>query len=424
MIIFTTAVAVVLTVSFICSFCESVLLSLGPAQTEALAQHHRRAGKLMADFRRNIDVPIAAILILNTAAHTVGAAVAGASYVSVFGGESLWIFTIIFTLAVLLFTEIIPKTLGVSHARLLALPVAYAIRFMTTVLYPLVFVSERISRSLRSDKSSPVTSVEEIRLLAALGRTEGVVGPRTADIIVSATHLRQLTAGDVMLPRQEVVYLSAAMDRQALLATVRESGFSRFPFAPGTDLEEVSGIVIVRELLYWMQDYPDGPVDWSQLVHEPVIVPESMPLTALLRTFQEARFHLAIVIDEYGGVEGIVTLEDVIEEVVGEILDESDQPVEDIWPQSDDSVHVRATVELRKVCAMLGLRWQPEDEVATIGGLVTELLGRLPVRGDTVRWNNCLLEVLAAGPRRPELISVRRLTEEELVEDDDEVETG
>lgn len=420
MIIFTTAVAVVLTVSFICSFCESVLLSLGPAQTEALVQRHGRAGKLMADFKRNIDVPIAAILILNTAAHTVGAAVAGASYVTVFGGETLWIFTIVFTLAVLLFTEIVPKTLGVSHARLLALPVAYVIRFMTLALYPLVAVSERISRSLRSDKNAPVTSVEEIRLLAALGRTEGVVGPRTADLIVGATHLRQLTAGDVMLPRQAVVYLSAGMDRREMLDTVRESGFSRFPFTPGTDLEEVNGIVIVRELLYWMQDHPEGTVDWPEVVREPMIVPESMPLTALLRTFQAARFHLAIVVDEYGGVEGIVTLEDVIEEVVGEILDESDQPVEDIWPQSDGSLHARGTVELRKLCAQLDLPWQPEDEVATIGGLVTELLGRLPVRGDTARWNNCLLEVLAAGPRRPELISVRRLLKEELAEDDDE----
>lgn len=425
MALFIIAVTTVLCISFICSFCESVLLSLGPAQTEALIQRHRRAGLLMTSFKRNIDVPIAAILILNTAAHTIGAAVAGASYVKVFEPETLWIFTIVFTLAVLLITEIIPKTLGVTYARLLALPVTYAIRTMTILLYPLVVVSERISRSLRRDKTTPVTSVEEIRLLAALGRTEGVVGPRTADLIVGATHLRQLTAGDSMLPRQEVIYLSGGMDRHEALSAVRESGYSRFPFTPSGDLDDASGVVIAKELLFWAQDHTDEPIDWNQLVREPMVVPESMPLTSLLRTFQEARFHLAIVVDEYGGVEGIVTLEDVIEEVVGEILDESDQPIEDVWPQPDGSLHARAMVELRKICASLDLPWQPEDEVATIGGLVTELLGRLPVRGDTVRWNNCHLEVLAAGPRRPELVSIRRLTEEELAaEDDEEEETG
>lgn len=424
MLLFVISVAVVLSVSFLCSIFESVLLSITPAQTEALAQRHRRAGGWFAGFKRNIDVPIAAILILNTAAHTVGAAVAGASYVKVFDDATLWMFTVVFTLAVLLFTEIIPKTMGVTYTRLLAMPVAYGIRILTIVLHPLVFVSERISRALRREKAPPITSVEEIRLLAALGRNEGAVSVRTADMIVGATHLRQLTAGDVMRPRQRVVYLSAEMSTREVLDTVRGSGYSRFPFVPGNDIDEVSGIVIVRDLLYWLHDHPDSPLDWSALVREPIVVPEGMSLSALLRTFQDARFHLAVVVDEYGGVEGVVSLEDVIEEVVGEILDESDRPIEDMWAQSDGSYHARATVDLRKVCARLNLPWQPEDEVATVGGLVTELLGRLPVRGDFVHWNGCRLEVLAAGPRRPELIAIRRLSADELADDEEPEETG
>jgi CBS domain containing-hemolysin-like protein len=413
MTIFLLAITVVLTVSFICSLCESVLLSIGPAQTEAMAARHRHAGRLLTGFKRNIDVPIAAILILNTAAHTVGAAVAGASYVTVFDESTLWIFTIVFTLGVLLFTEIIPKTLGVSYTRYLAMPVAYMIRLMTIVLYPLVFVSERISRSLRRGKLAPITSVEEIRLLAALGRNEGAVGPRTADMIVGATHLRQMTAGDVMLPRQQIVHLSAEMTPAEVLETARESGYSRFPFVPEKDIDNFSGIVMVKDLMFWMHDHPDTPVDWKSLVREPIVVPEGMPLTALMRTFQDARFHLAIIVDEYGGVEGLVTLEDVVEEVVGEILDESDEPIEDIWPQDDGSLHAKATVELRKICAHLNLPWEPEEEVATVGGLITERLGRLPARGDSVEWNGCRLEVLSVGARRPELIEIRRLSLDE-----------
>ena len=412
MLLLVAAVSVVLVVSFLCSFFEATLLSVSPAQVESLSQKHRRAGRLMAEYKRNIDRPIAAILILNTAAHTVGAATSGASYITLFGSGTLWIFTIVFTIAVLLFTEIIPKTLGVTFAGAFAGPVALGIWFMTTVLRPLVAVSERASRALRGDKAAPVTSVEEIRLLAALGRTEGVVGVRTANMIVGATHLRQLTASDVMLPRQQVVLLSENMSREQAVATARNSGHSRFPFSTEDDLDQVSGIVIVKELLYWLHDNPGPGIDWSSLVHEPIIVPETMSLLALLRTFQDARRHMAIIVDEYGDVEGIVTLEDVLEEIVGEIVDESDRPIEDIWPQPDGSLHARATVDLRKICSKLELPWQPEDEVTTVGGLVTELLGRLPVRGDAVEWNGCKLEILAAGERRAELISVSRLSGE------------
>ena len=153
MLIFITAVAIVLIVSFLCSIFESVLLSITRPQIELLVRDGRHAGKLLAGFKENMDVPIAAILILNTAAHTIGAAVAGASYADVFDPGTLWIFSLVFTLAVLLFTEIIPKTLGVSYAPLLAGPVAYGIRMLTVLLKPLVALSESVSRSLRSDKA-------------------------------------------------------------------------------------------------------------------------------------------------------------------------------------------------------------------------------------------------------------------------------
>ncbi|MEX2125138.1 MAG: hemolysin family protein [Woeseia sp.] len=409
MLLLVTAISVVLVVSFLCSFFEAILLSISSAQVETLTQKHRRAGRLLAGYKRSIDRPIAAILILNTAAHTVGATVSGASYSALFGTQTLWIFTIAFTIAVLLFTEIIPKTLGVTYASVLARPAAIGIWFMTSVLRPFVALSESLSRALRGRNDVPVTSIEEIRLLAALGRTEGVVGVRTANMIVGATRLRQLTASDVTLPRQQVVCLSEEMSRGQVVETARNSGHSRFPFSPESDIDQVSGIVIVKELLYWLQDNPGDTIDWPSLVHEPIVVPETMSLHSLLRTFQDARRHMAIVVDEYGDVEGIVTLEDVLEEIVGEIVDESDRPIEDIWPQEDGSLHVRATVDLRKVCTKLDRPWQPEDEVTTTGGLVTELLGRLPERGDTVEWNGCRLEILAAGERRAELIAVSRL---------------
>ena len=406
--IFIAAVSVALIVSFLCSIFESVLLSISYAQVESLAQQGKRSGQLLKEFKHRIDMPIAAILSTNTIAHTIGTAVAGATYEDAFSAETLWIFTIVFTTAVLLFTEIIPKTLGITHAARLAKPVAYGIHALAVVLRPIVLLSGGISRSLRRGKDVPVTSVEEIRLLAALGRTEGVVGAQTAEIIVGASGLHKLSASDVMLPRKQIVYLSAASSQQQVLKIMKQSGYSRFPFSTTDQLDQVSGIVMAKELLLQLQDGFDETIDWSRLVNEPIVVPETARLDSLLRIFKEARRHMAIVVDEYGDVQGIVTLEDVLEEIVGDIFDESDRPVEDLWPQDDGSLHALGTIELRKLCRELGIKLPRNTEVSRLGGLVTELLGRIPVKGDTVEWNDCWFEVLSASQWSAKLVSIRK----------------
>ena len=406
MLLFLTAVSVVLVVSFLCSIFESVLLSINHAQVEGLSRRHAIAGRLMSAYKRNIDVPIAAILILNTAAHTIGAAVAGATYVDVFDQRGLWLFTIVFTLVVLLFTEIVPKTLGVSYASALAVPVAFGIRVLTFALKPLVRVSEYLSSRLRGGRSVPVTSVEEIRLLASLGRNEGIVGVRTADMIVGATLLKKMRAMDVVIPRQSVVFLSGLDRRDDVVRTLRESQFSRFPFSPTRELDDVAGVVLARDLLFWMHEHPGQEIDWPRVIGEVLIVPESTRLDTLLKTIQAERRHLAVVVDEFGGVQGIATLEDVIEEVVGEIDDETDEPMRQLLRRPDGSLHIRASTDLRRVCSVLGLEWQPESEVTTLGGLITERLGHIPRPGEALEWQGYRLEVLAADERRVELVRI------------------
>ena len=410
MAIFVTAVAVVLIVSFMCSIYESVLLSITRPQIEGLVSKGQRAGTLLAQFKDHIDVPIAAILILNTAAHTIGAAVAGASYSNVFDPGTLWIFSLVFTLAVLLFTEIIPKTLGVSYTQRLAVPVAYGIRLLTIVLKPLVVLSEVISRSLRPDKEAPVTSPEEIRLMALLGRSEGVVGTRTAGMIVGATHLRDLEAHDVLVPRNKVRFLSATMNRETVLDMVRATGHSRFPYSPTDKLDDVSGVVLVKTLLDWILRHPDQAIDWEALCKDILIMPASTPLPQMLRTYQDSYRHIALIVDEYGSIEGMATLEDVLEEIVGEIQDESDQPDTDIRKAQDGSLLVRASVDLRRLSAQLGINWTPDiDGVTSIGGVITEQLERIPVPGDAIEWNGYRVEVLRADRRSVRWVRVRKL---------------
>ncbi|HSG63770.1 MAG TPA: hemolysin family protein, partial [Gammaproteobacteria bacterium] len=281
-------------------------------------------------------------------------------------------------------------------------------KVLITILWPLVRLSEKISTSIRGATRLPVTSVEEIRLLAALGRAEGILGARTAGIILGATRLGQLRAADVMLPRHSVVFLSGASSREEILATMQESGFSRFPYSPTRSIDDTTGIVLARELLFFLQNHPQESVDWGSLVREPLVIPDSKPANTLLRTFREARSHMALVVDEYGGMEGIVTLEDVLEEIVGDIIDESDQPEPEIWRQPDGSIQVLASLDLRRLCEHLEIEWFPELDAASVGGFIGERLGRVPVVGDVVDWRGFELKVLAADPVRASRIAIRR----------------
>jgi len=408
MYIFVMAVTTALVVSFLCSIFESVLLSISPARVEALASDGKRAGPLMRDFKSNIDVPIAAILIANTIAHTIGATVAGASYADVFSEQSLWVFSVVFTLAVLLFTEIIPKTLGVTFASQLASPVAHSIRYLTMLLSPLVWMASKLSRALRGNREAAVTSIEEIRLLTAIGRNEGVVGARAAGIIDNATRLHQLDAADILLPRSRVIMLCARQTRDEVLEVVRETGHSRFPFSTTGQADDISGVVLAKELLLSTQEHTDQ-IPWQDIVRETLFVPQTIQLNVLLQSFRNARKHIAVVVDEYGGTKGIVTLEDVLEELVGDIVDESDQPVLEISPQPDESYRVLATVEMRKLVSVLGIVKDFDEDVVTLTGLLADILERVPASGDVVEWHGYRFEVLSALDTRADVVQVVRL---------------
>lgn len=404
MIIFLLAVGSALLFSFICSVSEAVLLSVNHAQIEAMGD--TRTGRILRRFKREIDVPIAAILVLNTIAHTIGASVAGASYGAVFDESTLWIFSLVFTIAVLLFTEIIPKTMGVTFTKQLAAPVVFFVDWLSFFLRPVLFLTHAISSLLRRGQDVPVTSIEEIRLLAALGRTEGVLGARAANIIEGAALLKELSAKDVMVPRAGIAYLSAERSMEENLEVIRNTGHSRFPFTPTGRLDDANGIVLAKELLFQLRDSGNEPVDWESLSSSQLVIPAATPLERLLRTFQEQRRHLAMVVDEYGGIQGVVTLEDVLEEIVGEIEDETDRVHAHIVQRPDGSLVCRGWAETRKVLELLDVDERPET--VTLGGLVADELGRVPRVGDQVDWEGVQFNVTAASPRRALQIEARK----------------
>jgi putative hemolysin len=404
MLLLTLTVLWSLVVSFMCSVGESVVLSLTHAQIEGLGRSS--AAQILKDFKREIDLPIAAIVSFHTVAHTVGASVCGALYVNVFGESTLWVFSLVFTIAVLIFSEIIPKTLGVTYAASFAVPVAYTVRALVVLLRPLLWLTSVFARLLRGEHASPVTSVEEIKLLVALGRTEGALAGRVADMIEGATALRELTAYDVMVPRARVTYVSGERSLDENLVMMRGSGHSRFPYTPDGNPDHFEGIVLVKDLMFRLRESPDA-VDFKAIAAPLLVIPATARLESVLRTFQEQRRHLGLVVDEYGGTQGIITLEDVLEEIVGEIEDETDRVDQSIVRRADGKLVCRAVAETRKLFDLLDI--DEEAETVTVSGFVAELVGRVPRVGDSVEWRGIRFSVTRASARRAERVEVEVL---------------
>jgi CBS domain containing-hemolysin-like protein len=363
-------------------------------------------------------VPIAAILILNTTANTIGAAVAGASFVRVFGAEALWGFSLAFTLAILVLSEIVPKTLGALHTERFIVPVVYVVSGLVLFFAPAIWLSRKVTRLIRGERA-PVTSLEEIRLLAELGKTEGALAERTARMIDGAARLREITAYDVMVPRTHAVYLSGKKSLKENLTQIQATGYSRFPYSRSGEADKIDGIILSRDLLFALHQKaiaPESPEMEAKaeelldtLIRDVSFIPESTPLEDLLRHYQERALHMAVVVDEYGGTEGVVTLEDVLEEVVGEIQDESDPVTTQVFRRRNGELLCRGRAELRKVLDMIGESTAAES--VSVGGYVAERLGRVPVVGDRVLLGEHVFVVQRATPRKAERVLIQRQEE-------------
>ncbi|MCA8975140.1 MAG: HlyC/CorC family transporter, partial [Planctomycetes bacterium] len=320
MLLFILAVAFSLLFSFLCSLAEATLLSVGPARVESLARSGSHIGLLLQRWKREPDRPISAILVLNTIANSGGAALATAQFEDAFGDVNPMWFASAFVVSVLAFTEIVPKTIGVVHANRLCVPVAHLVRVTMIVLYPALLLTRVLSKLVAPKSPVATTSLEEIRVLTAVGEEQGAFGSITARIIENATRLRDSKARDVMVPRNRVSFVSGTDSARDNLDRIRRSGHSRFPYTPTGELDDTSGVILTKELLYSLYDHQEPK--WENLLIPVLVVPESALLNHLLRRFQLEKRHMAIVVDEYGSTVGILTLEDVLEEIVGEIDDE------------------------------------------------------------------------------------------------------
>ncbi len=406
MLLFAVAVALSLLFSFVCSLSEAALLSISNTRIEALAQAGSRAGILLRRFRVEPDRPISAILVLNTFANSGGAAIATDQFAHAFPGAEPYWFAAAFVVTVLTLTEIVPKTIGVMHANLLAVPVAHVVHCMMVGLAPMLFCTRQLSRLFIRGAKAHATSLDDIRVLTTIGMSQGAFGQVTANLIHNATRLRETKARDVMVARDRVAYLAGNVTTEENLLRLQRSGHSRLPFTSDGELDHVEGVIMVKELLLSLRERPEP--NWRDLLIPLLVVPEAATLNHVLRRFQKEKRHLAIVVDEYGSTRGIITLEDVLEEIVGEIQDESDTDEANILRRTDGSLLCRGIAETALVFARLQVE-PPETSSKTLSGFLAEQLGHVPTAGSAFEFGGFRFVVTKANNRRAERVHIQRL---------------
>ncbi len=319
------AVALVtLVASFVCSLLEAALYTITPSQIALLQQRGARSATLLAKLRQDVDEPIAAILTINTIAHTVGSAWCGAMVAKAFGGDmAIGIFAGVFTVLVLVLTEIIPKSFGVRYANELGPYIVWPLRIMIMLALPIARPSHLVMRWMAGNRGPQGPSEDEVVLFSLLARKHGSLRSEEHQWLENALRLDRKLAKDLRTPRTVVETFSA----ETRLSELDPQSWvhSRVPILDGNDTDELVGLAFRREVFdALLQGRTD--LKLADLMHPIRLVPEAMRAHELLQMFLRERIHMVALVDEYGGFEGVVTLEDVLECLLGsEIVDEHDE---------------------------------------------------------------------------------------------------
>lgn len=320
---------VALLFSFFCSISEAVLLSVRPSYVVALEKRRPRAARALRKLKESVDRPLAAILSLNTIAHTVGAVGVGAQSAIVFGSAYVSVASAVMTLLILVLSEIIPKTLGALYWQRIAPAFGPIILWLTRILAPFVWLSDQITRLLSTrGRGDAAFSRDELRAMAEIGAREGLIDAKELAIVSNLMRLNRLSVTDVMTPRPVIFSLSADMTIGAFFNAFADKPFSRIPiYAENAD--DIVGYVMKSDLLHAqaLDEFEKPLADFKRPF---LAIPDMLTASAVFDRLAHESSHIALVVDEYGSVRGLVTLEDILETLIGlEIIDESDT-VEDM----------------------------------------------------------------------------------------------
>lgn len=403
--------------SFFFSGTETALTSLGEAKARQLRERLGRRGRVLTLWIEHPKKVLTALLIGNNLVNIAAAALTTQVALALFGSAAVAIVTGVLTLVILIFGEITPKTLARENAEHLAVPVLTLLRPFYVLFFPLswllVKLTNVVSRAVGGGRKPPAVTSEDIDYLIGLGSRMGALEGVKRELLTSVLEFTDLLVKEIMIPRTQVVALDVGSRFSEVLEILEQTEHSRLPVFEST-VDNVVGVLHVKDLLFAARTgrIQEEGFELRGHLRPSYFVPEVMKVSRLMKEMQKRRTHLAVVVDEFGGTSGIVTLEDVVEEIVGEIHDEYDDVAErPIKVLADGKILADAGVSLRDLEEVLEIEFPEEGDYETLGGFLTATAGQVPPQGSLVAYGGYTFTVRDADEKRVVSVEITRSAE-------------
>jgi len=372
----------------------------------------KRAGKAL-DIANRYEDALTAILVGNNVVNIGASSLATILFTKYFGSAGAAISTVVMTVLVLTFGEVLPKSYAKSHADKLALVLGSALSTFTTIMKPFVLLFGLLSRAIKPKEEAPSVTEDELKYIIDEIEEEGVLEEQESDLVISALQFDETSVSEILIPRVKIVGISSEATVEEAKELFLNSHFSRFPMYEKS-LDNIIGMITNRSFFQLMCGQYRT---LHEILQDVIYVPETKRISDILREMQHAKTHLAIVVDQYGGTKGMVTLEDILEQLVGDIYDESDEVIHEFMKTAPHTYTVVGSFSISDVCSAVDEEDAPaqipETDSTTIGGWVMELLGHIPEKGETAVCGTFHFKVLEADNQTVKLIRLEIVPEKE-----------
>ena len=404
--IITIAILVLMSAYF--SATETAFSSLNQARIKALAEQDNPRAKLVLDLSENYDKLLSTILIGNNIVNIALSTMATVLFVKLLGGSGATVSTVVITIVVLIFGEVSPKSLAKDNAETFAMFSAPLLRLFIVLLTPLNFLftqwKKLLSRIFRIENDQKITQ-DELLVMVDEAEEEGGIDEQEGELLRSALEFRDLTAGDILTHRTDLEMVSADATKAEIARVFTETRFSRI-LVYEDSVDNIVGIIHLKDF-YVDMGVTRQPV--SRIMTTPLFVPDSVRINDLLELLQKAKVHIAVVTDEYGGTQGIVTMEDILEELVGDIWDEHDEVEETFIKVGQETYRVLGSTDVEEFCEHFDIEYDEESiESSTVSGWVMERMGKVPEKGEQFKLNDLTITITDSDARHVMEVEVKK----------------
>lgn len=405
-----TVLLMCLVLSGVFSASETALTSLSKIRLRKLVEDDVKGAKRVENLHNNPNKMLTTILIGNNLVNIGASSLMTSIAIDLWGNTGVGIATGVMTLLILIFAEITPKSLATMHSETISLKLGGFVHLVSILVAPIRVILTKITNFLVEtlggdvDNNQPFITEDEIKTIVSVSHKEGVLEGEERDMIYNVFEFDDLKARDVMIPRTEIVTLDVDMSYDEIIKIINDQQFSRIPvYADTTD--NIIGVLYTKDLLF-LQINKESLFDLRKYIRKPYFTYEYKPINELFNEMRSLRTHIVIVLDEYGGTEGIVTIEDLIEEIVGDIEDEYDKDIQNVELIKDNEYLVSGSLELDDVNKLLGTN-VASDDFDTIAGLVIDIIDRIPEAGEVIEYEGFTFIVESIDRNRIEKIRIK-----------------